>query len=138
MKAQRPSLEWNATHTPDVQWCLTVLASLNPEHPYFARDYYPSDEELGRPQKKKPAAGFGPMPGDEGREKPGEPDPFLDNLPIQILKKSTKEDRDLKELVDTQKEQIHFLTKKLEELELSGSRIKCKVSGKQYNAKMDT
>ena len=29
-------------HQPDIEWLLVVLATLNPEHRYFAKDYIPS------------------------------------------------------------------------------------------------
>jgi hypothetical protein len=45
------------THSPDIDWLLNVLSTLNPDHKYFHRSYYPSDEELGgRAAKSKNAA----------------------------------------------------------------------------------
>ena len=34
-------------HEPDLEWCLNVLSSLNINHRFFKKEYYPSDEELG-------------------------------------------------------------------------------------------
>ena len=57
------------THSPDIDWLLNVLSTLNPDHKYFHRSYYPSDEELGgRAAKSKKAA-------------VEEEDPFLVGLP---------------------------------------------------------
>jgi hypothetical protein len=57
------------THSPDIDWLLNVLSTLNPDHKYFHRSYYPSDEELGgRAAKSKKAA-------------IEEEDPFLVGLP---------------------------------------------------------
>jgi hypothetical protein len=52
-----------------------VLSTLNPDHRFFHRSYYPSDEELGgRGAKSKN------MPAEEE-------DPFLAGLPEHISKK---------------------------------------------------
>jgi hypothetical protein len=34
-------------HSPNIQWLLDVLSTLNPNHRYFQKNYYPSEEELG-------------------------------------------------------------------------------------------
>ena len=50
-----------------------VLSTLQPNHRYFGKSYYPSDEELGgRGLKVKP--------------KDNEPDEFFDNLPEHLSK----------------------------------------------------
>ena len=63
------------THSPDIEWLLDALSTLNPDHRYFHRSYYPSDEELGgrgAKSKKVPVE---------------EEDPFLAGLPEHISKK---------------------------------------------------
>ena len=63
------------THQPNIEWLLDVLSTLNPDHRYFHRSYYPSDEELGGrgvKSKKVPVE---------------EEDPFLAGLPEHISKK---------------------------------------------------
>ena len=35
------------THQPDIEWLLIVLSTLQPNHRYLGKSYYPSDEELG-------------------------------------------------------------------------------------------
>ncbi|MFN7881363.1 MAG: hypothetical protein ACK5NI_02770 [bacterium] len=63
------------THQPNIEWLLDVLSTLNPDHRYFHRSYYPSDEELGgkgTKSKKVPVE---------------EEDPFLAGLPEHISKK---------------------------------------------------
>jgi hypothetical protein len=35
------------THQPDIEWLLVVLSTLQPNHRFFGKSYYPSDEELG-------------------------------------------------------------------------------------------
>ena len=63
------------THQPDIEWLLNVLSTLNPDHRFFHRSYYPSDEELGgRGAKSKN------LPIEEE-------DPFLAGLPQHISKK---------------------------------------------------
>ena len=36
-----------SSHQPDIEWLLVVLSTLQPDHRYFGKSYYPSDEELG-------------------------------------------------------------------------------------------
>ena len=36
------------SHTPDIEWCTLVLSSLNPDHAFFQKSYYPTDEEKGK------------------------------------------------------------------------------------------
>ena len=36
-----------STHQPDIEWLLVVLSTLQPNHRFFSKSYYPSDEELG-------------------------------------------------------------------------------------------
>ena len=36
-----------STHQPDIEWLLVVLSTLQPNHRFFGKSYYPSDEELG-------------------------------------------------------------------------------------------
>ena len=56
-----------------------VLLTLNSDHRYFHRSYYPSDEELGgRGARAKKAV-------------VEEQDPFLDGLPEHISKKKSKQ-----------------------------------------------
>jgi hypothetical protein len=57
MKAiKRPYvLDMTSSHSPDIEWLLVVLSTLQPNHRYFNKSYYPSDEELGgRGIKVKP------------------------------------------------------------------------------------
>ena len=35
------------THQPDIEWLLVAHSTLQPNHRYFGKSYYPSDEELG-------------------------------------------------------------------------------------------
>jgi len=75
MKAiKRPYvLDMTSSHSPDIEWLLVVLSTLQPNHRYFSKSYYPSDEELGgRGIKVKP--------------KEHVPDEFFDNLPEHLSK----------------------------------------------------
>ena len=36
------------SHTPDIEWCTLVLSTLNPDHAFFQKSYYPSYEEKGK------------------------------------------------------------------------------------------
>jgi hypothetical protein len=40
-------LNMTGTHQPDIEWLLVVLSTLQPNHRFFGKSYYPSDEELG-------------------------------------------------------------------------------------------
>ena len=40
-------LDITETYSPNIEWLIDVLSTLNPNHRYFDRSYYPSDEELG-------------------------------------------------------------------------------------------
>ena len=63
-----------SSHSPDIDWLLVVLSTLQPNHRYFSKSYYPSDEELGgRGTKVKPP-------------KDDEYDEFFDNLPDHLSK----------------------------------------------------
>ena len=62
------------SHSPDIEWLLVVLSTLQPNHRYFSKSYYPSDEELGgRGSNVKPP-------------KDNEYDEFFDNLPDHLSK----------------------------------------------------
>ena len=37
---------------PDLEWLKSALSTLNPEHLYFQKSYFPSDAELGLKEKK--------------------------------------------------------------------------------------
>jgi len=37
---------------PDLEWCINVLSTLNLNHRFFKKDYYPSDVELGIESRK--------------------------------------------------------------------------------------
>ena len=66
-------LDMTSSHSPDIEWLLVVLSTLQPNHRYFSKNYYPSDEELGgRGTKVKP--------------KDDEYDEFFDNLPEHLSK----------------------------------------------------
>ena len=45
-------LEISETHSPNIEWLIDVLSTLNPNHRYFERSYYPSGEELGGKESK--------------------------------------------------------------------------------------
>jgi hypothetical protein len=67
-------VDMTSSHSPDIDWLLVVLSTLQPNHRYFQKSYFPSDEELGgRGTKVKP-------PKDE------EYDQFFDNLPEHLSK----------------------------------------------------
>jgi hypothetical protein len=38
-------MEINPTHEPDVDWCMDIISSYEPDHRYFKKDYLPSIEE---------------------------------------------------------------------------------------------
>jgi hypothetical protein len=38
-------MDINATHQPDLEWCMAFISSHEPEHRYFKKDYLPSIEE---------------------------------------------------------------------------------------------
>ena len=38
-------MEINATHEPDIDWCMEFISSNEPDHRYFKKDYLPSFEE---------------------------------------------------------------------------------------------
>jgi len=40
-------LNITGTHQPDIEWLLVALSTLQPNHRFFGKSYYPSDEELG-------------------------------------------------------------------------------------------
>ena len=40
-------LNMTGTLQPDIEWLLVVLSTLQPNHRFFGKSYYPSDEELG-------------------------------------------------------------------------------------------
>ena len=62
------------THQPDIEWLLIVLSTLQPNHRYFGKSYYPSDEELGgRGAKVK-------------NQNDDEYDEFFDDLPEHLSK----------------------------------------------------
>jgi hypothetical protein len=37
---------------PDFEWCKDVLSTLDPNHRFFQKSYYPTDEELGIKNRK--------------------------------------------------------------------------------------
>ena len=62
------------THQPDIEWLLIILSTLQPNHRYFGKSYYPSDEELGgRGAKVK-------------NHNDDEYDEFFDDLPEHLSK----------------------------------------------------
>ena len=34
------------THQPEIEWLLVALSTFQPNHRFFGKSYYPSDEEL--------------------------------------------------------------------------------------------
>jgi hypothetical protein len=67
-------LDMTSSHSPDIEWLLVVLSTLQPNHRYFNKSYFPSDEELGgRGTKIK-------------HSKDEEYDEFFDNLPEHLSK----------------------------------------------------
>ena len=48
--AHNLKLTFDKSHTADVEWLLVCLSTLNPEHRYFRKDYYPSKAELKQPK----------------------------------------------------------------------------------------
>jgi len=49
LKAIKRPFELNMTssHQPDIEWLIIVLSTLQPNHRFFDKSYFPSDEELG-------------------------------------------------------------------------------------------
>lgn len=47
-KGEQRTFSVDKTHTPDVMYLVTLLGSLNPKHPIFAKDYVPDPKERGR------------------------------------------------------------------------------------------
>ena len=49
LKAIKRPFELNMTssHQPDIEWLIVVLSTLQPNHRFFDKSYFPSDEELG-------------------------------------------------------------------------------------------
>jgi len=67
-------LDMTSSHSPDIEWLLVVLSTLQPNHRYFNKSYFPSDEELGgRGTKIK-------------HSRDEEYDEFFDNLPEHLSK----------------------------------------------------
>ena len=54
---------------------MNVLSTLNPNHRYFERSFYPSNEELGRKGSKQKNSAI------------DEQDPFFEGLPDHISKR---------------------------------------------------
>ena len=48
--AHNLKLTFDKSHSADVDWLLVCLSTLNPEHRYFKKDYYPSKTELKQPK----------------------------------------------------------------------------------------
>ena len=47
-KGDRRTFSVDKSHTPDVVYLVTLLGSLNPNHPIFAKDYVPDPKDRGR------------------------------------------------------------------------------------------
>jgi hypothetical protein len=72
-------------HQPDVEWLLTTLATVNPKHRYFSKDYVPSVMETRKI--------FGQMPDFEYKSSEDEyqlQDDFFDDLPDDLFDINTK------------------------------------------------
>jgi len=61
-------LDMTSSHSPDIEWLLVVLSTLQPNHRFFSKSYYPSEEELGGR-------------GTKAKVKQDDYDEFFDNLP---------------------------------------------------------
>ena len=51
-KGDRRTFSVDKSHTPDVVYLVTLLGSLNPNHPIFAKDYVPDPKDRGRIGKR--------------------------------------------------------------------------------------
>jgi len=64
-------------HQPDVEWLLVILATLNPEHRYFQKQYVPQLNELRKTH-------FEQKEGEEEQDQEFHVDEFFKDLPQDI------------------------------------------------------
>jgi hypothetical protein len=91
-KGERRTFSVDKSHTPDVIYLVTLLGSLNPKHPIFAKDYVPDPKDRGRAGRRaeveinenytEPALGI---------FKEGLPSHLLYNPPAKSKKSKAKE-----------------------------------------------
>ena len=76
--AHNLKLTFDKSHSADVDWLLVCLSTLNPEHRYFKKDYYPSKAELKQPKDGE---------NEESKsiyEISSEEDPFFKDIPNEV------------------------------------------------------